>query len=66
MARIDLVCRDCDRTFAVQTRLAIKAAQKRCPSCASRNVRQTLASYLRNGALSHPDCGGVRPTSGLP
>ncbi len=65
MARIDLVCRDCGHAFRVVTRVAIREQQKRCPACVSRNVRQTLTSYLRNGALSHPDCGGVRPTSGF-
>lgn len=65
MARIDIVCRDCGHAFTVTTRVAIREEQKRCPSCASGNVRQTLASYLRNGALSHPDCGGVRVSSGF-
>jgi putative FmdB family regulatory protein len=65
MARIDLVCRDCGSAFAVTTRVAIRDEQKVCPTCRSTNVRQTLASYLRNGALSHPDCGGVRPHSGF-
>lgn len=65
MARIDLVCRDCGHAFAVTTHVPIREEQKRCPSCASGSVRQTLASYLRNGALSHPDCGGVHVSSGF-
>jgi putative FmdB family regulatory protein len=65
MARFDLVCRDCDHAFEMLTRVAIRDSQKRCPGCGSTNVRQTLASYLRNGALLDPDCGGVRPSSGF-
>ena len=57
MARIDLVCQECQHAFEVVTRLAIKPQQKRCPQCRSGSVRQTLASYLRNGPLSHPNCG---------
>lgn len=65
MARIDLVCRDCGNAFTLMTRVAIRDKQKVCPQCRSTHVRQTLASYLRNGALSDPDCGGVRPSSGF-
>ena len=57
MAHIDIICSDCRHTFEVVTRAAIKRRQKRCPKCGSENVRQTFASYLRNGALSDPNCG---------
>ncbi len=57
MARIDLVCRDCGHAFTVTTRVAIREKQRRCPECASSGIRQTLASYLRNGPLSNPSCG---------
>ncbi len=64
MADIDLVCNDCKHTFGVVTRGAIKDRQKRCPKCGSRNVRQTLASFLRNGSLSNPQCGAERTSYG--
>lgn len=57
MAHIDLVCPDCQHTFEVVTRVAIKQKQKRCSKCGSERTRQTLASYLRNGPLSDPNCG---------
>lgn len=57
MAHFDLVCRDCGQSFAVVTRVAIREKQKRCPECTSRNVRQTLVSFVRNGPLSNPACG---------
>jgi putative FmdB family regulatory protein len=63
MAQIDLVCQDCDHTFKVVTRLAIKEKQKRCPQCGSENTRQSFASYLRNGPLSSPICGAPGSTS---
>jgi putative FmdB family regulatory protein len=64
MAHIDLVCRDCGHRFVVITRAAIRDKQKRCPACRSRNVRQTLASYLQNGSLSSPECGAIQRSSG--
>jgi uncharacterized paraquat-inducible protein A len=57
MAQIDLVCSECKHCFQVVTQDAIKSKQKRCPRCESELVRQTFASYLRNGPLSSPDCG---------
>jgi putative FmdB family regulatory protein len=57
MANLDLVCRDCGHQFEVLTRVAIRERQKRCPECASREVRQTFASFLRNGSLKDPSCG---------
>ena len=65
MAHIDLSCRDCGHGFDVVTRVAIKEKQKRCPECGSANVRQTFASYLRNGSLSDPACGAPQRSSGF-
>jgi len=62
-ARVDLVCRECKHAFEVETRIALVSAQKRCPKCGSRFVRQTFASYLRNGPLSDPRCGGPSRTT---
>jgi putative FmdB family regulatory protein len=57
MAIVDLRCRACEHAFQLVTRGAVKDKQKQCPACGSREVRQTLGSYLRNGALSDPNCG---------
>jgi len=65
MAQIDLVCRDCRQAFSVLTRVAIRDRQKVCPKCGSRHVRQTFASYLRNGALTDPACGAPQRSSGF-
>jgi putative FmdB family regulatory protein len=64
MGYFDLVCRDCEHKFEVVTRGAIKERQKRCPECGSANVRQTFGSFLRNGALSDPQCGAPQRSSG--
>jgi putative FmdB family regulatory protein len=64
MAHVYLVCRDCGHAFAVVTRVALRDKRKRCPGCRSTNVRQTFASYLRNGALSDPSCGAPQRSSG--
>ena len=64
MARFDLICRDCSHRFVVVIRVAIRDKQKRCPVCESHNVRQTLAGYLRNGALSDALCGAPQRSSG--
>ncbi|MGZ4198725.1 MAG: FmdB family zinc ribbon protein [Thermoleophilia bacterium] len=63
MAVIKLVCQECGHAFSVSTRGAIKDKQKRCPECRSQSVRQTLGSFLSNGALSSPTCGAM-PTGG--
>ena len=65
MAYIDLKCRDCGHAFELVTRGAIKDKQKRCPECGSANVRQTFASYLRNGSLADPSCGAPQRSSGF-
>jgi putative FmdB family regulatory protein len=57
MAIVDLKCRACEHAFQLVTRGAVKDKQKCCPSCGSRDVRQTFLSFLRNGALSDPKCG---------
>ena len=64
MAQVDLVCRDCDHAFEIVTRVALREKQKRCPECQSRNVRQTFASFLRNGPLSDASCGAPQRSSG--
>jgi rRNA maturation endonuclease Nob1 len=67
MAEVDLVCRDCDHAFRVVTRVTgvgVKERQKQCPACGSHSVRQTFASYLRNGPLSSPACGSGRTSYG--
>jgi putative FmdB family regulatory protein len=64
MARLDLVCRDCGHRFEVVTRAAIRGKQKRCPECGSMNVRQTIASFLRNGSLTDASCGAPQRSSG--
>lgn len=64
MAHIDLICRACEHRFSVVTAKAITKKQKRCPSCGSSDVRQGFWSFLRNGPLSDPSCGGPRPTRG--
>jgi putative FmdB family regulatory protein len=64
MAHLDLVCRDCDHRFEVVTRVAIREKQKRCPECGSQNVRQTFASFLRNGSLTDVSCGAPQRSSG--
>jgi putative FmdB family regulatory protein len=63
MATIKLVCRECKHAFTVSRPGAIKGKHKRCPECGSREVRQTLGSFLSNGPLSSPTCGAV-PTGG--
>ena len=57
IVHIELVCQECHHAFALVTPLAIKLQQKRCPKCGSEQVRQTFASYLRNGTRSDPECG---------
>jgi putative FmdB family regulatory protein len=65
MATFDLVCKDCEQSFEVVTRVAIREKQKRCPECQSQNVRQTFASFLRNGSLADPSCGAPQRSSGF-
>ena len=62
MAVYQLVCRECGHALVISRAGAIKQKQKRCPQCRSTTVRQTFASYLRNGSLSGQ---GRRPRSGF-
>lgn len=64
MAHFDLICRDCGNHFSLVTGGAIRTKQKRCPECRSKNIRQTMGSYLQNGPLSSPTCGAARQSSG--
>jgi putative FmdB family regulatory protein len=59
MSTIDLVCKECSHAFQIVTRTALKEKQKCCPACTSANVRQTVTSFLRNGALSDARCGAA-------
>ena len=64
MARLDLVCSACNHTFQMVTKTLLKDDEKCCPECGSASVRQTFASYLRNGPLLDPRWGnrdGCRP-----
>lgn len=64
MGYFTLICKDCGHKFQLVTGGAIKQKQKRCAKCGSKDIRQTLGSYLANGPLSSPTCGEPRPTSG--
>ncbi|OFW58168.1 MAG: hypothetical protein A2133_00650 [Actinobacteria bacterium RBG_16_64_13] len=54
MAKLDLVCGACKHTFEVVTGNLLRDEEKNCPRCGSDSVRQTFASYLRNGPLLDP------------
>jgi len=62
MAVYQLVCRECGHTFTISLQGVIKPKQQRCPQCRSKTVRQTFASYLRNGSLATQGCA---PRSGF-
>ena len=64
MAIVDLKCRSCEHAFQLVTRGAVKEKQKCCPSCGSKEVRQTFGSFLRNGSLADPSCGALQRSSG--
>ena len=57
MAIFDLSCKSCGHKYQLVTRGVIKAKQKQCPECDSKDIKQSFGSYLRNGALSDPNCG---------
>jgi len=54
---LDLVCGKCRRSFQIQAATTLKDEEKRCPECGSDRVRQTFASYLRNGPLLDQSSG---------
>jgi len=66
MARMDLICSQCKHAFQVPVTNNLKNEEKQCPQCGSESVRQTFASYLRNGPLLDPKwgCTGERSTYG--
>jgi putative FmdB family regulatory protein len=53
--RRDLRCNACKQIFEVRTKGSLKDKSTCCPHCGSKAVRQTLASYLRNGPLLDPE-----------
>jgi len=55
--RMDLVCSRCKHTFALEAQTNLNDEEKTCPECGSDRVRQTFASYLRNGPLLDPNWG---------
>lgn len=55
--RFDLVCSACGREFAVEADRPPTDDERRCPDCGSDRVRQTFASYVRNGPLLDPKWG---------
>lgn len=57
MAQVDLVCSKCKKAFEVTTFSPLTKEQKRCPECSSDTVRQTFASYVRNGPVFDPHWG---------
>jgi rRNA maturation endonuclease Nob1 len=62
---MDLICSKCKHTFEVETENHLKDEQKNCPLCGSASVRQTFASYLRNGPLLDPKWGCTSERSGF-
>ncbi len=56
-SKVDLVCSACKHAFQVVADNLLKNEGKHCPECGSESVRQTFASYLRNGPLLDPRWG---------
>jgi rRNA maturation endonuclease Nob1 len=54
MPQRDMVCGECKHEYKVVTPGSLKDEQTDCPKCGGALVRQTFASYLRNGALLDP------------
>jgi len=64
MMKLDLICRTCKHAFTLEAQTTLKDKSKRCPECDSLSVRQTFASYMRNGPLLDPELAeqaGCRP-----
>lgn len=57
MIKLDLVCSACKHAFQMEAATILKDEEKICPECGSDRVRQTFASYLRNGPLLDPKWG---------
>jgi DNA-directed RNA polymerase subunit RPC12/RpoP len=63
MAEVDLKCLTCKNEYHLTCKSLTKDEEKNCPECGSPFVRQTFASFRRNGGLVdprwvNPDCGG--------
>lgn len=57
----DFTCLACGAHFALELADAPESGRLPCPSCRSTLVRQTFASYLRNGlARPRPDISELR------
>jgi putative FmdB family regulatory protein len=65
MPRRDMVCTACSHAYEVVTPGSLKDEQANCPKCGADTVRQTFASYLRNGALLDPKWGCRSEHSGF-
>ena len=48
MATYEFVCNECEKAFEVFVPGFLKEQDKRCPQCASTDVRQKFSSFLRN------------------
>lgn len=57
MSLFNFVCQECNHTFEVFSPSFLRKKQKKCQSCGSTDVRQTLRSYLRNGSAASTECG---------
>ncbi len=64
MPVVSLHCRACGTKFKIETEVALKESEKRCISCGSTDLQQSLWSWLGNGPLSSPTCGAP-PRSGF-
>jgi len=58
MARYDFafVCRDCSHPFAISSDEPLEERQLTCAACGSRNVRQRIWNYLRQGPATASQC----------
>ena len=54
MAVYDLTCRACGHKFTISQPGAIKAKQKRCPECRSKEVRQSFAELHAERLAGRP------------
>jgi len=57
MALYDFKCEDCGNEFEVYVQGFLEDAERKCPKCGSRTVRQKFGSFLRNfGSSSSSGC----------